>query len=337
MHGSPVPDRAKSARALARALFATIRDLPIVSPHGHTEPRWYAENQRFPDPAQLLIVPDHYVFRMLFSQGIRARGPGRRTDRRRGGRDRRPQDLAAVRRELLPVPRHPDPHVARPHLRDPVRHHRAADRKPMPTRSMTTSPSCLQRDEFRPRALFERFNLEVIATTDAATDELNWHKMIRESAGRAASSPPIAPTRWSIRTSPALRQNLDHARRAHRRAIPASGPAISTRTASAAPSSRSTAPPRPITATPPPTTADLNPERSRRSCSTRCAPARPMAREGAVPRPDAHRDGPDERSMTGWCCRSIPAPGATTRRRCSPSSAATRASISRAAPTMSAR
>ena len=56
---------------MARALYAGIKDLPLVSPHGHTEPRWYAENDKFPDPARLLIVPDHYVFRMLFSQGIR--------------------------------------------------------------------------------------------------------------------------------------------------------------------------------------------------------------------------------------------------------------------------
>ena len=59
------------ARGLAQALYAGIKDLPLVSPHGHTEPRWYAENEKFPDPAQLLIVPDHYVFRMLFSRGIR--------------------------------------------------------------------------------------------------------------------------------------------------------------------------------------------------------------------------------------------------------------------------
>ena len=64
-------DAEPKARGMARALYAGIRDLPLVSPHGHTEPRWYAENAPFPDPAQLLIVPDHYVFRMLFSQGIR--------------------------------------------------------------------------------------------------------------------------------------------------------------------------------------------------------------------------------------------------------------------------
>ena len=52
-------------RAIARRLYAPIRDLPIVSPHGHTDPRWFAENKPFPDPATLFVKPDHYIFRML--------------------------------------------------------------------------------------------------------------------------------------------------------------------------------------------------------------------------------------------------------------------------------
>ena len=59
-----------AARTIARRLYAEVRDLPIVSPHGHTDPRWYAENAAFPDPARLFVIPDHYIFRMLYSQGI---------------------------------------------------------------------------------------------------------------------------------------------------------------------------------------------------------------------------------------------------------------------------
>ena len=55
---------------MARRLYREIKDLPIVSPHGHTDPRWYAENINFDNPAQLFIVPDHYLFRMIYSQGI---------------------------------------------------------------------------------------------------------------------------------------------------------------------------------------------------------------------------------------------------------------------------
>ncbi|MBC8134009.1 MAG: glucuronate isomerase, partial [Deltaproteobacteria bacterium] len=57
-------------RAIARRLYAGVRALPIVSPHGHTDPRWFGDNEAFTDPATLLIIPDHYVFRMLYSQGV---------------------------------------------------------------------------------------------------------------------------------------------------------------------------------------------------------------------------------------------------------------------------
>ena len=60
-----------ATRAVARRLFDGVRDLPLVSPHGHTDPRWYAQDEPFPDPARLFVVPDHYIFRMLYSQGVR--------------------------------------------------------------------------------------------------------------------------------------------------------------------------------------------------------------------------------------------------------------------------
>src|SRR4030095_2328920 len=69
------PDRlfpADSAtRSLARRLYATVKDLPIVSPHGHTDPQWFADDAPFANASALLITPDHYVFRMLYSQGVR--------------------------------------------------------------------------------------------------------------------------------------------------------------------------------------------------------------------------------------------------------------------------
>jgi glucuronate isomerase len=59
-----------SALKVARSLYAHIRSLPIVSPHGHTQAAWFATNEPFPDPATLFVQPDHYVFRMLYSQGV---------------------------------------------------------------------------------------------------------------------------------------------------------------------------------------------------------------------------------------------------------------------------
>src|ERR1700732_3446369 len=60
----------EATRAVARRLYAEIKGLPIVSPHGHTQARWFARNEPFPDPVKLFVQPDHYVFRMLYSQGV---------------------------------------------------------------------------------------------------------------------------------------------------------------------------------------------------------------------------------------------------------------------------
>src|SRR6516164_1187557 len=58
------------ARRIARRLYESVANLPILSPHGHTDPRWLARNEPFPDPATLFVKPDHYVTRMLHSQGV---------------------------------------------------------------------------------------------------------------------------------------------------------------------------------------------------------------------------------------------------------------------------
>ena len=71
---APHPDRLLPAdpetRVIARELYHSVKNLPIISPHGHTDPSWFAGNQPFPDPATLFIIPDHYIFRMLYSQGV---------------------------------------------------------------------------------------------------------------------------------------------------------------------------------------------------------------------------------------------------------------------------
>ena len=176
-------------RAIARSLYTGVKALPIVSPHGHTDPRWYALNEPFPDPAQLLIVPDHYIFRMLFSQGVRLEdlgvpsldgGPvetdGRKIWRLFAGHyhlfrgtptrlwfDYVLSDLFGIDEPLSAT---------------------SADRH------YDTIAAQLAGDAYRPRALFERFNIEAIATTDGALDDLQWHAMIRDSgwAGRVVAA-----------------------------------------------------------------------------------------------------------------------------------------------------
>ena len=55
-------------RTIAKSLYEQVCDLPIISPHGHCDPIWFSKNKRFPDPAQLFVIPDHYVLRLLVSQ-----------------------------------------------------------------------------------------------------------------------------------------------------------------------------------------------------------------------------------------------------------------------------
>ncbi len=94
-----------TARAVAVKLYETVRDLPIISPHGHTDPRWFAENKPFPNPAALFIQPDHYIFRMLYSQGISLESLGiPQVDGKETCRSAR--GVADFREELLPVSRH---------------------------------------------------------------------------------------------------------------------------------------------------------------------------------------------------------------------------------------
>ena len=59
----------EKTRSVAKSLYNAVCDLPIISPHGHCDPKWFAENEKFPDPTELFVTPDHYIFRMLVSQG----------------------------------------------------------------------------------------------------------------------------------------------------------------------------------------------------------------------------------------------------------------------------
>jgi len=167
-------------RAIARRLYAPIRDLPIVSPHGHTDPRWFAENQPFPDPATLFVKPDHYIFRMLYSQGVRLEDLG--IPRKDGG------EVEADPRKIWRL------FASHWHLfrGTPTRlwfEHAASTIFGIEERLSPANADAiydriaekLTQPEFLPRALFERFNIEAIATTEGALDDLRWHDMIKAS------------------------------------------------------------------------------------------------------------------------------------------------------------
>jgi glucuronate isomerase len=175
-------------RAVARALYAQIKNLPIVSPHGHTQAAWFAKNEPFSDPAALFVQPDHYVYRMLLSQGI-------------------PMD---------------DLEIGAPEMKDPRKVWRIFATnyylfRGTPTRMwldfafqelfglterlseetadlyFDTISEKLHTSKFLPRALYEQFNLEVLATTDTPLDSLADHKAIRESGWKARILPNFRP------------------------------------------------------------------------------------------------------------------------------------------------
>nr|MBA3325010.1 glucuronate isomerase [Paracoccaceae bacterium] len=169
-----------ASRKLARGLYDGVAGLPILSPHGHTDPRWFAEDQPFPDPARLFVTPDHYVFRMIRSQGVELADLG--VPRVDGGATE--TDARAIWRRF----------ASRYHLfrGTPSRmwlDHCFATVFGLDSRlSAETADAAydhiaerLTRPEFRPRALFERFGIEVLATTEGPLDDLRWHAMIRAS------------------------------------------------------------------------------------------------------------------------------------------------------------
>ena len=177
-----------TTRTIARRLYAEVRDLPLICPHGHTQASWFATNEPFPDPAKLFVQPDHYIFRMLYSQGISLEdleiGAGDLKDPRRVWRifaenyylfrgtptrmwlDYAFHELFGLEERLSGATADLYYDVISERLRTP---------------------------EFRPRALYERFHVEVLATTDSPLDPLASHQAIRNSAWKARIIPAFRP------------------------------------------------------------------------------------------------------------------------------------------------
>jgi glucuronate isomerase len=190
------PDRLLPAepqtRAVAHRLYAHVKDLPIVSPHGHTDPRWYAENQPFADPAALFVIPDHYIFRMLFSRGVALEDLGiRRTDGQSVTADAR----AIWRRfaENYHLFRATPTRLWLDHAFATLFEMRERLSAATADRFFDDISDRLRRPEFRPRALFERFNIEVIATTDSPLDSLAPHASLPASGWHGRVIPAYRP------------------------------------------------------------------------------------------------------------------------------------------------
>jgi glucuronate isomerase len=173
---APHPDRLLPAepavRAIARRLYDAVRRLPIVSPHGHVDPRTLLDDVPFTDPAALLVTPDHYVTRLLHASGVPLAdlGVGRGVLTKAESR--------AVWRRLCE-----NWHVFRG---TPVRYWLESELAEIFEVGLRPSAESadeiydqiaerLDRDAYRPRALFERFGIEVLATTDDPCDDLTPH------------------------------------------------------------------------------------------------------------------------------------------------------------------
>lgn len=178
------PDRLFPAdndtRAVARDLYQQIKGLPIISPHGHTDPAWFARNQPFSNPASLFITPDHYVFRMLYSQGIPLSELGIIT--KEGETDLVAPEVVWHR------------FASNYHLFQGTPSRLWLDyvftevfgleeglNEATAEKYYAAISDALTKPEFRPRALFDRFNIELLATTESPLDPLGHHAAIQES------------------------------------------------------------------------------------------------------------------------------------------------------------
>jgi len=173
------PDRMLPAdpqvRAIARALYADVANLPIVSPHGHTDPVWFAGDAPFKDAADMLLSPDHYVFRMLYSQGVPLEKLGIRNP------DADPREAWRLFAERYYLFRGTPSRMWLDWVFAEVFEMKVRLEAESSDLYFDTITDRLGTEAFRPRALFDRFGIEVIATTESPLDSLEHHAAIRQS------------------------------------------------------------------------------------------------------------------------------------------------------------
>jgi len=186
---SPIP----AQRAAAQQLYAGVANLPLICPHGHVDPRLFADpSYSFGSPTELLIIPDHYIFRMLYSQGVALESLG--IPRRDGATiepdHRRIWQIFAEHYHLF---RGTPTGVW---LRDELANVFGVHEKLTPANAQAIYDAIaaqLRTPAYQPRALYERFNIEVLCTTDPATSALEHHRAIRASGWTGRILPTFRP------------------------------------------------------------------------------------------------------------------------------------------------
>jgi glucuronate isomerase len=195
-------------KEIARSLYEQVADAPLVCPHGHVDPAMFADpDYDFGSPAQLLLIPDHYIYRMLYSQGVpledlgvpRVDGGPVETDHRRIWQIfadnfylfRGTPTGMWLKHELVDV--------------------FGVDEVPCSENAQEIYDQIAEKlasPAFRPRRLFEKFNIDVLATTDAATDPLDHHRTIRESDWPGRIVPTLRPDGVANIDRPDWRDNI---------------------------------------------------------------------------------------------------------------------------------
>jgi glucuronate isomerase len=186
------PDRLfpadRRVRGIARELYASVKDLPIVSPHGHTDPRWFATNAPWANPTELLLSPDHYLFRMLYSQGAPLDALG--VADRSAAVSADPREAWRLFASHYYLFRATPSRLWLDHVFAEVFGFDVKLDAATADLYYDRIEAALSTPEFRPRTLFERFNIELLATTEGADDPLKQHEAIRRSGwkGRVIST-----------------------------------------------------------------------------------------------------------------------------------------------------
>jgi glucuronate isomerase len=175
-------------RDIAQRLYQTVRSLPILSPHGHTQAGWFARNEAFPDPATLFIQPDHYIYRLLYSQGITLEELEIGADKIQN--PRRVWRLFAENYFLF---RGTPTRLWLDYAFQELFGLKARLSGKNADESFDVIAEKLGRPDFRPRVLYDRFQIEVLATTDSPLDSLADHQSIRDSDWKARILPTFRP------------------------------------------------------------------------------------------------------------------------------------------------
>ncbi|HEX9932349.1 MAG TPA: glucuronate isomerase [Allosphingosinicella sp.] len=166
-------------RAIARSLYESVADLPIVSPHGHTDPAWFATDAPWFNATELLLAPDHYLYRMLYSQGIPLDRLG--VPSRAGPSSADPREAWRLFASHYYLFRGTPSRMWLDHVFAGVFGIEVALEAATADHYFDRIAEALATPAFRPRALFDRFGIELLATTEGPHEDLVHHETIRRS------------------------------------------------------------------------------------------------------------------------------------------------------------